>query len=461
MTTTGSMHTADARLDAQARAAVAALRHTLDAVFAQGAPADRELAAFFAALAYLGSRDRRLIGAAVHAVLRWWGWVEGMVPSDSAAAADEAWLPLLAAAVSLDPPEHPEFALRLARRLGFDESSMNAGLARPAAADRLAAVLRLLYPGAATPELNPLALAPSWLGEELAEPAWHARYAAALQTRPPVWLRLQGGDPATVLDELKRAGLHPEPHATVPRAVRLADARPDLRALPVYRDRRVEVQDLASQIVGLACGARPGARWWDVCAGAGGKSLQLASIMEDRGSVLATDTRLDALRELDRRARAAGLRSIRSASSDADLPARDRPPFDGVLVDAPCTGSGAWRRNPWARLQLARGDIARYAARQRALLESHAHAVRPGGVLVYATCSVFRAENAAVVQWFLDGFPDFRPDPFPNPLGGATRGGVLQVWPWDGDCDSLFVVRLRRAGDCARSATGSCFCPLR
>ena len=229
--------------------------------------------------------------------------------------------------------------------------------------------------------------------------------------RPPVWLRL--ADPrrrAAVTEELARDGFTlaaedgPALAVTGPRGI---------YELAAHREGLVEVQDLASQRIGAAVDARPGQTVWDCCAGAGGKTLQLAAALGGRGAVHATDLHEGRLKDLRRRVRRGGWDNVRTAGWDGErLPdfgpeVSGRGGFDRVLVDAPCSGSGTWRRNPDGRLRFAAAQLADLAAVQAGLLGLAADAVRPGGLLVYATCSFCRAENQDVTAAFLEARPQF------------------------------------------------------
>ena len=246
---------------------------------------------------------------------------------------------------------------------------------------------------------------------------------AALNREPLLALRVNASRAtrAEVLAELRGRGI-PARAGAGPWAVRVDD-RAGLFDAPVLRDGRAEVQDESSQAAVLACRARPGERWLDLCAGSGGKSLALAALGAE---VVAWDASPRRLAELPRRARRAGVR-IRVAS---------RPPegeFDGVLVDAPCSGSGALAREPDARWRVDEAAVGRFQGLQLEVLRAGAERVRPGGTLVFATCSVFREEGEEAVDRFLAAEPSFR-------LAAASRR-----WPHLHPGAGFYVARLRRA----------------
>ena len=182
------------------------------------------------------------------------------------------------------------------------------------------------------------------------------------------------------------------------------------------------------------------------CAGAGGKTLALAELMERTGTVVAGDIRAYKLDDLRKRARRAGFPNIMTRPWDGKkISGKQAANFDGVLVDAPCSCSGVWRRNPDGRWSTTAADVDAMAPIQREVLDHAAPAVRPGGVLVYATCSVFASENQAVVADFLASHPEFIPEAFENPLDGTpVEDGMLAIDGSADNSDSMFVARLRR-----------------
>lgn len=253
--------------------------------------------------------------------------------------------------------------------------------------------------------------------------------------RPPLWLRMQdSGVLDDVLSELRRAGFTTEVYDDAIAAV----GDRGIFELECWRRGHVEIQDLASQAIGLMVGVEPGQFVWDACAGGGGKSLQLAAIMGGTGAVYATDPNERALRDLRQRARKAGLNSVRAYPWDgAALPdfgksVSRRGGFDRVLVDAPCSGCGTWRRNPDGRLRLMPDDLTALTDVQSHLLDVAAGGVAPGGLLVYATCSWLAAEDEDQVDAFAARHPEFQL------LAQAMHGN-----PAD-DADTTFTAVLRR-----------------
>lgn len=210
-----------------------------------------------------------------------------------------------------------------------------------------------------------------------------------------------------------------------------------------------EVQDEGSQLAALLSGAAPGMQAADVCAGGGGKTLALAALMQNKGQIFAHDVDGRRLAPLRERAERAGVRNlqIRAPSRTRDMLADLHGRMDIVFVDAPCTGSGTWRRNPDSKWRLRPNALAKRRQEQQDALKLAAPLVRPGGRLVYVTCSVLPEENEDAVAAFLASYAGF----WPVGLGGAAapmhaRGAGLQMTPLLTGCDGFFIAALERRG---------------
>ncbi|MCC6398265.1 MAG: RsmB/NOP family class I SAM-dependent RNA methyltransferase [Bacteroidetes bacterium] len=221
--------------------------------------------------------------------------------------------------------------------------------------------------------------------------------------------------------------------------------------IPAYRDGWFEMQDEGSQLLSLLLQPEPGMTVVDACAGGGGKTLHLAALLGNRGVLVAVDAdrrKMQNLRERARRAGATISQSIEARHDDAALKGL-RCKADGVLVDAPCTGLGTTRRNPWLKSQWTTERSRQMAALQHAILEASACMVKSGGRLVYSTCTLVRAENEEVVQRFLQGHPEFSLASASEALqawGIRTReqAPMLSLWPHETDTDGFFAALLRR-----------------
>jgi 16S rRNA (cytosine967-C5)-methyltransferase len=170
----------------------------------------------------------------------------------------------------------------------------------------------------------------------------------------------------------------------------------------------------------------------------------MADLIGPEGKVFATDIRAEALHECKKRAHSDGISNVRTQLHDL---AKDKPftkEWDGVLVDAPCSGWGTWSRNPDARWRAEAGDPAQKRNLQVKMLNNAVPCVKTGGLLVFSVCTFTREETTEVLERFLAAHPEFSPDPFIHPLTGAPTDGTLQIWPWEGPGDGMFIARLRR-----------------
>jgi 16S rRNA (cytosine967-C5)-methyltransferase len=431
-----------------ARATVEIAKAVEAAVYAGGKRADRELAVQLKRRRELGPSDGRQISAAVFALFRWRGWVEPLGDLD---IAERLMLSLL-----LDEPQVPAIGRILARWSGWDAARLMPLGDAPDWKALSEGFRRLLGGHAVT--ADPWRLFPPFLRDHLPVPPGaqsvkfrHMELLQVLQRRPPLWVRVQGAEPDRVWKSLRELGVKPWVHRRVKEAAQVGP-EVDVYHLAPFERGQLEIQDLASQAVGLVCDPDPGERWWDACTGAGGKALHLAAQMGGRGVVVATDRHEGRLKDAVRRARRSPFRNITTKVWDGTKVAGKPGSFDGVLVDAPCSGIGTWRRNPDARWSLDREAIPRLAAQQSALLEAASAGVRVGGTLVYSVCTVTPTETRLVVEGFLARHREFRLDPFPHPLGGEETDGTLLIWPQDGDSDAMYVARMVRTGPAPTAA---------
>ncbi len=360
-----------------------------------------------------GSRDRRLYRELLYTTVRFAPWIEPLLSRDPArAAAVAAWL-------AAELPATRDYRQALAGNL-------------PPCPPEVAAKAAILE----TP-VEPLL--PSWLATECPA-ALAAPEIDALHRRAPLWLRLQADDPAVVAADFAAHGWNARPSPLRPEAWEVrSDA--DVTRCDAYQRGLFEIQDLGSQLILASAAIAPGGHWYDACAGAGGKSLQLARILGPAGRVEAHDIRPAALDELAHRAQRAGLRTIAIRRNPPPADAR----YDGVLVDAPCSGSGTWRRAPHFKWITTPEHLVQQSTRQLALLSQAAAWVRPGGQLVYATCSLAHGENVAVVAAFLAAHPEFSAEPPAQTFGFAATGPGLTILPARHDTDGFYVATLRRA----------------
>ncbi len=355
----------------------------LDAIL-RGEPAERALMRWARASRFAGSKDRAAIRDIVFDCLRQrrsLGWRGG---GDTGRA-------LVLARTAAEGEDLDGFFTGQ----GFDPAPVNSVERKTLTADLAAAPreVRLDVPDFLEDELA-AALGPDF------EPVMQA-----MQSRAPVDLRVNtlktNPDAATVA--LARDAILVEPLPLLPDALRVLRNPRLVAQSRAYIQGMVELQDLSSQFVAHAAGAAPGMTVLDFCAGGGGKSLALAAAMRGQGRLLGHDANLNRMKDLPERARRAGARvEIVPPQARAGL-----PPCDLVFVDAPCSGTGAWRRRPEGKWRLTPADLPRFTALQDAILAEAAGHVRKGGILVYATCSLLERENGDRTRAFLVSHPEW------------------------------------------------------
>ena len=210
------------------------------------------------------------------------------------------------------------------------------------------------------------------------------------------------------------------------------------------------IQDEASQLISRILAPEPGGQVLDLCAAPGGKATHIAQLMEDRGLIVAVDINPRKLRSLERTTKRMGVTSVRAMAADGTggLPFGPEPVFDAILVDAPCSGIGTLRRNPERKWRLRPEDIVGLAGLQQRLLLCAARWLKPAGVLVYSTCTLFREENDLVVEAFLakggfdlEGVADSLPE---TCRGLVDEGGMFRTYPEAHGMDGFFAARMRR-----------------
>lgn len=387
---------------ARVQAAIEVLDLVIAAARSNGPPADRIISDWFRPRRFAGSGDRRAVRELVYRAIR----ACGEVPASGRAAMllsaqDDAALAAL-----------------------FDGSRHG-----PAA----------IVAGEATAKAG---VAPGWLEAELAGSGIAGTGSAALLARAPLDIRVNALKASRDTVRLPVVG---EP-TLAPQGLRLPPDTP-VEQWEAFRDGLIEVQDAGSQLACLAAEARPGEAVVDLCAGAGGKTLALAAAMANRGTLIACDADRARLSRLTPRAERAGAVIAETLLLD---PGREsaalatwRERVDAVLVDAPCSGVGTWRRNPEARWRLTAAQLERYVALQARLLDVAATLPGKGGRLIYVTCSLLDCEGAGQIDAFLVRHPDWRAEP-PQLPAGRPRGHGIRLSPADDGTDGFFIARLVR-----------------
>ncbi len=404
----------------------------LDQIRTGMAPADRVLDRYFRAHRNMGARDRAEVAETVYGCLRARRLLEHVVGRPSPSSQDLIAAQLLfgrgLSARALEEMRYPGDARALAERV------------------------RSLDP--ATLPLAVRASLPDWLAErwvaELGEGETEA-LAAALNVPASVDLRVNAlkATREQVAAALAAEGFSAEPTPLSPFGLRLHKRAPLFRT-EAFRKGLFEVQDEGSQLVSLLVDAQPRERVVDLCAGGGGKTLHLGALMKNSGTLYAMDTHARRLQETRRRLARADLHSVRLVAIESENDAhvkRLRGSIHRVLVDAPCSGTGTLRRNPDAKWREI--DLPALVARQRRILAAGAELLRPGGRLVYATCSLLREENAEIVDGFLREASGFARRPV-RPI--LQRWGIelpemdpdLRLYPHRHGTDGFFAAVIER-----------------
>jgi 16S rRNA (cytosine967-C5)-methyltransferase len=406
-------------------------------------PADAVANDFFRARRFIGAGDRRAVSERAWGVLRarrrlgWWLARFGAEPTPrllvAAALLFEGWT-AEGLAQAFSGGRHAPASLSETEQAALAPLAGHT-LGHPAMPD----AVRLEVPDWLLPRLA------ARFGPALATELTELLEPAPLDLRANLLKTTREAAQAALLAE----GYAAEPTKFSPWGLRLPGRRP-LTTGPAFRSGLVEIQDEGSQLVALLCDARPGMRVLDLCAGAGGKTLALAACMGNRGHIAACDISAQRLDAAVRRFRRAGAHNVeRHLLGPGDKWLKRRAgSFDRVLVDAPCTGTGTWRRNPDARARLTEADLAELLVRQAALLDDAAQMVRKGGRLVYATCSLLPEENEGQVQALQVRHAQFAliplPRAWPLPASPPCGGEVLALTPRQHGTDGFFAAVLER-----------------
>jgi 16S rRNA (cytosine967-C5)-methyltransferase len=416
---------------ALARPQLDAIVHALTLILPARVPADGALKHFFRDHPALGQRDRALVADTVYAALRRRRLLERVTPSASPREI------ALAALVKLQ---------------GVGISQIEAALK----GDEREWLARLKALDVATEPYEIRADLPDWviarLKPRLGDDDLMA-LALALQQPAPLDLRVNSmkAPREGVMDRLDHDDIEAQETRYAPLGVRLRD-KPVLNKHPMFLDGAVEVQDEGSQLVGMLVEPRRGEMVVDFCAGAGGKTLQMGAAMNSTGRLYAFDVSDKRLQNLGPRLKRSGLSNVfpqRIANENDAKVKRLRGKIDRVLVDAPCTGLGTLRRNPDLKWRQTEESLAELSAKQASILAAAATLVKPGGRLVYATCSLLAEENEDIVQAFLAAHPDFT---LVSAADILKRQGIevprtqeyLRLYPHVHDTDGFFAAAMER-----------------
>lgn len=418
-------------------------------------PADKLLEGYFKAHRYIGSKDRGAISELVYwtlrnkAIVEWW-----LAKSEFPYLAGRSYIfaaMLLRgevdahtlSSITKDSKYSPLPLSDAEKKLG--EKLAGRSLTHP----QMPLHVKLNYP--------------EWLHERIEEcfGDYIEEELEALSEQAPTDLRVNTlkATREQLLAALRREGFAAEPTPTSPVGVRLTKRAPIFTA-ECFKKGWFEVQDEGSQMVALLTDARPGDKVIDFCAGAGGKTLAVAAQMENKGRLLAWDVSKKRLDQISQRLRRAGVDNVQThvleTESDAFVK-RHKLSADRVLVDAPCSGTGTWRRNPDLKWRFTQQDLDEILAVQERILDSAARLVKPGGRLIYATCSFLKSENDQQITKFLTKRSDFRvvcaQKVWDKALPESEPGKVSYLWvtPHQDGVDGFFAAVLERLPDTAKT----------
>ena len=384
---------------ARVQAAIEILDRVIEAAKTNGPPADRVVSDWARSNRYAGSKDRRAVRKLVYDTIR----ACGPVPKSGRAA-----------------------MLRLAKVDPALSSLFDGSQYGPA----------VIEDGEKPAQGG---FGPEWLETRLASLGLGDEEKAALLARAPLDVRVNSLKAEREMLKLPTEGRP----LSAPQALRFPTGT-QVEQWDAFRGGRIEVQDLGSQIACMAAEARPGETVIDLCAGAGGKTLALAAAMDNRGILIASDTDRGRLSKLAPRAERAGAGMIETVLLDPgkelEALARWQGKADCVFVDAPCSGTGTLRRKPEAKWRVTPPSLERYAATQDKLLDIAAKLAKPGGRVVFVTCSLLDIEGADRFHAFLDRHPEAIADT-PPLRAGQTRGKGLRLTPFQDGTDGFFIAR--------------------
>jgi 16S rRNA (cytosine967-C5)-methyltransferase len=283
---------------------------------------------------------------------------------------------------------------------------------------------------------------PTWTAEQI---ELKDDWLRSLQTGPKLWLRAKRGQAAALAERLRLAGTLAPP--TLPDAL-VYEGELDLFKTLEFHAGEFEIQDIASQAVGWLCNPKPGETWWDACAGEGGKLLHLSDLMQNKGLIWASDRAAWRLQKLKRRTARAKVFNYRAELWDGGAKLPTKTKFDGVLVDAPCSGVGTWQRNPHARWTTDLKDVEELAEVQKRLLANVAGSVKPGGKLIYSVCTLTRNETNEVAEAFTGSHLEFEPLALSLPQSQKSlnrlTSAAMTIWPQDLDGNGMFIAGWHR-----------------
>lgn len=401
-------------------------------------PIDKLMASFFKARRYIGSKDKGVIADTVYNVFRRQGEINYILDTLNAEQTARHQLIIFCLIENKDVTDIFSGIAYAPEKLSSAEKKMSKS--------NIFSILKK------APDHIKLNL-PEWVCSKLKndfESNWED-VAKSLHGRAPTDIRVnkQKTSKRQLLKNLKELGFEFEETPYSSYALRM-QSRKSLFGTDAFKNGHFEVQDEGSQLIAQACGASQGLKVVDFCAGAGGKTLALTDNMRGKGTIYACDIHERRLGEMPKRLKRAGVadivRTVLLSSETDKWVKRHKDHMDIVLIDAPCSGSGTWRRSPDALWKLSPENLKNLAETQKNILNSACRLVKEGGTLIYATCSIFKEENHQQVSKFLADHPEFElVDLFneSHPLAGQQ---LLQLTPYEHHTDGFFMAKMVKKG---------------
>lgn len=414
----------------------------LDEIAETKYPADRIMSGYFKQRRYIGSKDKAAISENLYTILRNRMRFEYILNSKDLGVHSRMLVALL---LKMDDGDLYDT---------FDGDKYSPKRLRPGQLERFAELdLNVIDQAPLHVKLN----VPEWilpmlenaLGERFEEEMIATNKMATTDVR----VNTLKSSVAAVEQAFANVGYVAHKTELSPWAIRF-EKRVSLFGLPAFKQGWFEIQDEGSQLLALLTGAKPGQKIVDFCAGAGGKTIAMAAMMENKGTIYACDVHTKRLEQLAKRTKRGGVHNVRThiLSSENDKWVKKHAAYaDTVLIDAPCTGTGTWRRSPDSRWNLNQQSVDNLVALQQSILQSAKRLVKPGGRLLYATCSMLEEENEQQVLKFLDNNPEFSAGEFeiPEPLANhperfVNNGHEIRTFPAMTGTDGFYVASLVR-----------------
>jgi 16S rRNA (cytosine967-C5)-methyltransferase len=435
---------------------VSLIGHTqevLGAVLKSQKPADALIDSFFRAHKYLGSHDRKFVAETMYGTLRYLRKCELLVSTATAGLEnllreEDKVLLLILAYLLLKGKINSEDITQVFFKLG------------PQLQDKRITILDILSKPSTLNEesvINRIGVEysfPNWIVGQLIEQYGEVeaeKICSSLNEQAPLTLRVN--TLKTTVEqcqaELQKLGMNAKRTVLSPLGL-ILDKRINIFSLPLFRDGWFEVQDEGSQLLPVLIDPKPNSKLLDVCAGAGGKTLEFSALMKNRGEIFASDIHSHRLEELRRRMKRAGVQNVRIREIQAieDLTEQYAGFFDTVFIDAPCSGLGTIRRNPGMKWIVTEQTMRELSEKQQSILHSSAGLVKAGGRLVYATCTMLRQENEENVNNFISKHPEFVLTDASKFIGtekrSLARGSFIALLPHIHGTDGFFCAVLER-----------------